>query len=153
MKRLLIVTTLLIIGGALPVSAEQQLTSDQKREAEQMIQKWADTLNRGDQQSYRAMFTKGGLAIGPFGAAYGDSIGSDNERFRKMGGKLDARFERAEPTADGGEVIAVGSYRVTYTDNPATREATGNVMQVLEKEAGQWKIKALAAAREVKPPQ
>jgi ketosteroid isomerase-like protein len=144
-------TTALFIACAMPVSAQQQLTPDLQREAGQLAQKFADALNSGDAQAFRALFTKNGVTISPTGMSRGEEVTSDNERFHKMGGTLNLKLQLAEPSTDGGEIIVISNYTVTFTNNPATKEATGNILQFLEREGGTWKIRASAAARVVEP--
>src|ERR1700730_10741902 len=153
MKNLALATTLLIACSISAAAQQQQLTADQQRDAEQVMQKYADALNNGDGRAFRALFTKNGVAITPMGMSQGEEVAEDSERFHKMGGKLNLKLKLAELSSDGGEIISIGNYTVTFTNNPTTKEAAGNIMNFLEREGGTWKIRASAAARVVQPRQ
>ena len=142
---LLAATALLTVGGAL--AQQQQLTTEQKQQVEALIQKWVDAINRADPQSFRNLFAKNAVNISAFGIAQGEEIGSPTNPFWSLGAKVNAKFDRAMPIGDGKTIIAVTNYTTTFTNNPMTKEVSGNSLLVLEQQSGQWKIIASSSAR------
>ena len=135
-------------GFATPAFAQQTNTVDQqtRQQVEGIVARVAETLSKADGQSYQALYTTNAIVISAFGKSTGQQIG-DLENARKMGVAFTAKVDDVEPIFGGQGIVTTAPFTATFTNNPATRQVQGNLMLVLEREGGDWKIRISTFSR------
>ena len=135
----------LIAGGA--PSAAAQLTQAQ---AQAIAQKTAQAVNTG--QPDPSIATDDDISITAYGIATGRSQVNDLiGRVKQLGANVEYTVTKVENLPGNSAAIAVGTFHVTYTNNPATKAADGNFLQVLVKDGQDWKTKAMSTTRVTQP--
>jgi hypothetical protein len=156
MRSLLLTMTrnsLLIMGVlapnfAIPAFAQQTNAVDQqtRQQVEGIVAKLAETLSKADGQGNQALYATNAIEISAFGKSTGQQIG-DLEDARKMGLAFTAKVDDIEPIFGGQGVVTTAPYTATFTNNPATHQVQGNLMLVLERDGGGWKIRIATFSR------
>jgi ketosteroid isomerase-like protein len=144
----LLIMAVLAPGFAIPAFAQQTNTVDQqtRQQVEGVVARLAETLSKADGQGYQALYATNAIAISAFGKSTGQQIG-DLEDVRKMGLAFTAKVDDVEPIFGGQGVVTTAPYTATFTNNPATRQVQGNLMLVLERDGGGWKIRISTFSR------
>jgi Domain of unknown function (DUF4440) len=144
----LLITAVLALGLAMPASAQQANPVDKQtlQEVEGIVARLAETINKGDGPGYQALFATNAIYIDAFGKSTGQQIGN-LENARKMGVTLTAKADDIEPIFGGQGVVTTAPYTATFTNNPATHQVQGNLMLVLERDGGGWKIRIATFSR------
>jgi hypothetical protein len=147
-RKSLLIMAGLALGFAMPAFAEQTNTVDQqtRQQVEGIVAKLAETLSKADGQGNQALYATNAIEISAFGKSTGQQIG-DLEDARKMGLAFTAKVDDIEPIFGGQGVVTTAPYTATFTNNPATHQVQGNLMLVLERDGGGWKIRIATFSR------
>ena len=157
MRHSMMIGPMLAIAFAVPAFAQQTNMADQqmRRQVEAIVKQYVDTLNRGDEQAYAALFAPNAITITPFGKDKKTSEPDQSAQFREsvvekvhsMGLALTAEVDDVEPIFGGQGAMATASYTGTFTNTPATPQVRGNMLFVLEHAGDSWKIRVQTASR------
>ncbi len=146
---------MLAFGVALPALAQQSIGSQQqarqqqvaRQQVETWVSEWGDAYNRGDANTVFAMSDANACTIDITGKVCGlTNMEQRLQEVMKMGPHLDLKVDEVRPTGQNA-ATALGSYRVTFTNNPASPRAEGNWLAVLERQGTDWKAVASSFTR------
>jgi hypothetical protein len=145
--RLATLTLVVVLTSGLSYPVAAQLT---QAKAQEILQKEAQAVNSGQRDS--SLTTVDEITITAYGMTAGRSQGDDLiARLKQMGVNVEYKVTKVENLAGDRAAIAVGTYHVTYTNNPATKAADGNFLQVLVRDGQDWKTKASSTTRLSQP--
>ncbi len=140
----------MMIGLAAPALAQQtqQSPPDVQKRAEAVVEKWTETINKGDVKGLAQLFTANAMQLDPYGVSSGtQQIEQDMQRVVKLGLKIQMKVDRVEPLGQGQEVVVAGSYTGTYANNPATPTVQGHFVHVVEPQTDAMKIRIASFSR------
>lgn len=148
-------TVVLAAGFAVPVVAQpRELATPQamRQQAEAITAKYAEAVNQGDAKASAALFSTHGMSITPYGVSTTQEKRAETGAMvKKMGINLTMKVDNVQAAFGRQGAIVNGGYSVTYTTNPATQQAQGNFLQLLEREGDAWKIRVLTFTRLAPP--
>ena len=116
----------------------QQPQQDARQQVEAWISKWVDAYNKGDAKAVLAMNDPNACTITTTGMACGQKIEQVVLNVMKMGPRFTMTVNDARPIGRDG-ATAAGSYRVTYSNNPAASQIDGNWLRVFQRQGNEWK--------------
>jgi len=147
----MMITLMLVLAFSGRIFAQQTNVADQttRQQAEAIVMKYVDIINNGDAKAYTELFLPNAIDINPFGKfkKTGAQAPASLEITHKLGLTLKAKVDDVEPIFGGQGVLATAPYTGTFTNNPTTPNVRGNMLFVLEREGGSWKIRAQTASR------
>lgn len=129
------------VSLATPALAQQSTGSQQdvRQQVEAWVNKWVEAYNKGDAKAILAMNGPNACTITSTGMTCGEQkIEQVVLNVIKMGPHFTMTVNEARPIGRDG-ATAAGSYRVTFTNNPATSQVEGNWLRVLERQGNDWK--------------
>jgi ketosteroid isomerase-like protein len=151
MRRSTTMTLMLACAFSAPSFAQQTNGADQptRQQAEAIVNKYVDAVNKGDTQAYSDLFAPDAIDINPFGKhkKTAKDFGATLDMTRKLGLTLHAKVEDVEPLLGGQGAFAIASYTGSYSNYPVAPNVSGNFLFVLERIGDAWKIRVQSAAR------
>jgi ketosteroid isomerase-like protein len=144
-------TLMLAFALSAPAFAQQANVADQamRQQAEAIVNKYVDALNKGDTQAYSDLFAPNAIDINPFGKhkKTGKDFGDTLDMTRKLGLTLHAKVDDVEPLSGGQGAFVVASYTGSYSNYPVAPNVAGNLLFVLERSGDAWKVRVQSASR------
>ena len=151
MRRSTTMTLMLALAFAAPAFAQATSGADQalRQQAEAIVNKYVDAVNKGDTQAYSDLFAPNAIDINPFGKHQKTSkdFASTLDTTRKFGLTLHAKLEDVEPLPGGQAAFATASYTGSYSNYPVAPNVGGNLLFVLERTGDAWKVRVQSASR------
>ena len=150
---------MLAISVATPAFAQQSPGSQQqarqqqaaRQQVEAWVSQWVEAYNRGDARAVLAMSDPNACTIDLAGKVCGlPKIEQRLQEVMKSGARLTLNVDEVRPTGRDA-ATAAGSYRVTFVNDPATSQAEGNWLGVLERQGTDWKGVASSFTRLATP--
>lgn len=142
---------LLVLAFAQPVHAEQ-VDQQMRQQVISIVAQYVDALNKGDGQTWVALFGPNPINIGPSGKlTTADQLLGAMETYRQVGLAITATVENVELLFGGQGIVATASYSGTYND-PSMQQIQGNFLFVLEHAGNGWKIHASSSSRSLPAP-
>jgi uncharacterized protein (TIGR02246 family) len=131
---------MLAVSLAAPAFAQQTTGSQQdvRQQIEAWSNKWVEAYNKGDAKAVLAMADPKACAINPRGMVCGSQkIEGLIQDVLKLGPHFTLKVDEVQPIGKDS-AMAAGSYRVTFTNNPARSEEEGNWLRVFERRGNDW---------------
>ena len=144
---------MLALGVVVPALAQQSPGSQQQARQQQLarqqvdewVSKWVEAYNRGDAKAVTAMNDPGACTVNAMAG-----INCEQKQVEqvvanviKLGPHFTMNVVEVKPIGQEA-ALAVGSYRVTFTNNPATSQIEGNWLRVLQRDGNE--LKSLASS-------
>jgi uncharacterized protein (TIGR02246 family) len=140
-----------VLGLAAPSDPSEQVDPQMRQAAENLAAQWQEAINRGDTKAAAALFAPDAVEVNVYGRQTGHEIEEEGRKVHEMGVKLKTTVEEVKPLASGQMMLVTGTFQVSYTDNPTTRNAHGNWLRLMEKQGSTWKIIAQSLTRQAQP--
>jgi uncharacterized protein (TIGR02246 family) len=150
LQRIAIAATL-VLGLAAPSDPAEQLDPQMRQAAEDFAAQWQEAVNQGDTKAAASLFAPDAVEINVYGRQTGQEIEEEIRKVHAMGVKLKTTVEQVKPLAAGQMMLVTGTFQVSYTDNPTTRNAHGNWLRLMEKQGSAWKVIAQSLTRQAQP--
>ena len=150
--RMIPVLTLVLASHAY---AQQGATVDAEggQGAEAVVAQYVDALNQGDGEALAALYASNPIDVTPFGKNTSLAQIQDAAKIlHSRGLVLSAQADSVAPLIGGQTVLVTAHYTGTYSKDPATtRKVQGNLVFVVERDGGAWKIRVSSASRLAMP--
>jgi hypothetical protein len=148
-----ILASMLALTLTMPAFSQSTAGVDQqvRQKAEAIVTQYVEALNKGDGQAHAALFTPNGIEINPFGKhRVTEAQAQENVDLpHNLGLILSAKADDVEPLSGGRDIVVTAPFNATFTKNPDTPQARGNLFFVLERAGAgdDWKIRVVTSSR------
>ena len=145
MRKLLLASALFVSASFTAMGAD--VSSEQRREIEGIVQKWAEAFNQGDYKQQVSYATDDVEAVGPWGVWIGKeyNLQMTEKTYTSLRGKVTDIKTEAITAHDPKTVFITTSYVFEIPNAP---QARGTWFQVFEQQGdGTWKMSHNIVAR------